>query len=86
MPFDSCNAAQCIRFPRALAKEAILDSDSLLSLAQRMFQLFTRLKDIATHKHDNEIASCVDETIELWTQMLEADQVKGPSPLNLRLR
>jgi len=31
-----------------------------------MFQLFTRLKDIATHKRDTEIGSCVDETIELW--------------------
>mmetsp|Transcript_95732 Transcript_95732/g.139837 ORF Transcript_95732/g.139837 Transcript_95732/m.139837 type:complete len:567 (+) Transcript_95732:81-1781(+) len=42
---------------------------------RKMFQLFTRLKDIAVQKNDQETGREVDETIDLWTKMLEADQV-----------
>ena len=57
--------------------QVVLKRASTAELAdkKKMFQLFTHIKDLATHKRDAETGACVDETIELWSKMVEADQV-----------
>ena len=35
----------------------------------------TKTKDIATHKKDAETGKTIDEIIDLWTKMIEADAV-----------
>ncbi|EKX36879.1 hypothetical protein GUITHDRAFT_116901 [Guillardia theta CCMP2712] len=42
---------------------------------KKMFELFTAVKDHAVKSQDRDVASIVDESITLWTNMLEADAV-----------
>ena len=49
-------------------------STAELADKKKMFQLFTHIKDLATHRRDAETGACVDETIELWSKMVEVDQ------------
>ena len=42
---------------------------------KKMFELFTAVKDHAVKIQDRDVASIVDESITLWTNMLEADAV-----------
>eukprot|EP00960_Hanusia_phi_P055154 762890-Hanusia_phi.AAC.11 len=70
---DSIDSDWCWQeeFEVALARMATGE----LADKKKMFEFFTALKDHAVKQQDKHVASIVDESIVLWTNMLEADAV-----------